>query len=125
MYALQATLENKENNIEDTFTSHVHVHDRYYDTAVKNKYYSQSYTFKGNRELNISDKLSLGFGGDYNYNKSDFKVHGSWGSSAKGHSDNLGLFTNVGYKLNDTTILSSHLRGDSHKYSEEKFNLQA
>ena len=47
----------------------MHVHDRYYDTAVKNKYYSQSFTLKGDRELNISDKLSLGFGGDYNYTK--------------------------------------------------------
>ena len=119
MYAFQSTLESRKENIEDKFTSHIHVHDRYYDTAVKNKYYSQSVTLKGERKLNISDNLSLGFGGDYNYNKGDFKVHGSWGSSAKGHSDNLGLFTNVGYKLNDTTILSSHLRGDSHKYSEE------
>ena len=45
MYAFQANLEKKENNIEDTFTSHFHVHDRYYDTAVKNKYYSQSFYF--------------------------------------------------------------------------------
>ena len=41
------------------------------------------------------------------------------GSSAKGHADNLGVFSNLGYKLNDKTILSTHLRGDSHKYSEE------
>ena len=119
MYALQASLENKKNNIEDTFTSHVHVHDRYYDTAVKNKYYSKSYTFKGERKLSVSDNLSLGYGSDYNYNNGNFKVHGNWGSSAEGHSDNLGLFTNLGYNLNDTTILSSHLRGDKHKYSEE------
>ena len=119
MYAFQSSLENKKNNVEDLFTSHVHVHDRYYDTAVKNKYYSQSYTLKGERRIEVSNDLSLGFGSDYNYNKGDFKIHGNWGSSAKGHSDNLGLFTNLGYKLNDTTILSSHMRGDTHKYSKE------
>ncbi len=119
MYAFQSSFESKKNNIEDLFTSHIHVHDRYYDTAVKNKYYSQSYNFKGERRLEIANNLSLGFGSDYNYNKGDFKVHGNWGSSAKGHADNLGLFTNLGYKLNKTTLLSSHLRGDKHKYSQE------
>ena len=119
MYAFQSSLENKKNNIEDTLIAHFHVHDRYYDTAVKNKYYSQSYTFKGERKLNLSNSLSLGFGSDYNYNKGDFKVHGNWGSSAKGHADNLGFFSNLGFKLNDNTIFSSHLRGDSHKYSQE------
>lgn len=119
MYALQSSIENKNKNFEDTFISHVHVHDRYYDTAVKNKYYSQSITFKGQRKMVLNNKTSLGFGGDYNYNKGDFQVKGNWGSSAKGHSDNLGLFSNLGYDLNDTTIISAHLRGDSHKYSEE------
>ncbi len=119
MYAFQTSLERKSNKSEDIFNTHVHVHDRYYDTAVKNKYYSQSYTVKGERKLNFSDNLSLGFGSDYNYNKGDFKVHGTWGSSAKGHSDNFGLFTNLGYKFDETNIFSFHLRGDSHKYSQE------
>ena len=119
LYALQTNLENRKSGIVDKFTSHVHVHDRYYDTAVKNKYYSQSYTFKGERKMDVSNNLSLGFGTDYNYTKGDFKIHGNWGSSAKGHMDNIGLYTNVGYKLDDNTFFSAHLRGDSHKYSEE------
>ena len=69
--------------------------------------------------MNFSDKVSLGFGSDYNYNKGDFRVKGSWGSSAKGHSDNIGLYSNFGYSIDDRTVLSAHLRGDSHKYSEE------
>ena len=121
MYAFQSRIENKKENLEDNFTAHVHVHDRYYDTAVKNKYYSQSYLLKGERKLNLSDNISLGFGGDYNYNKGDFQVKGNWGSSAKGHADNLGVYSNLGYEINDNTILSAHLRGDSHKYSEENF----
>ena len=119
MYVIQSSFENKKNNVEDMFTSHVHVHDRYYDTAVKNKYYSQSYTFKGERKLNISDNLSLGFGSDYNYMKGDFKIHGSWGSSAKGHTDNLGIYIPTLKKTNDSTSFAGHPRGDSHKYSEE------
>lgn len=119
MYVFQSSLETKRKNAEDIFVSHFHVHDRYYDTAVKNKYYSKSITFKGERKLNLSDNFSLGFGSDYNYTNGDFKVHGSWGSSAKGHMDNLGIFSNLGYKINDSTIFSGHLRGDRHKYSKE------
>ena len=40
------------------------------------------------------------------------------GSSAKGHSDNLGIFSNFGYKFDDTTIFLS-FKGDRHKYSQE------
>ena len=119
MYALQSNLETKGDKIEDKFSAHFHVHDRYYDTAVKNKYYSQSFNFKGQRKLDYSEKISFGFGADYNYNKGDFQVKGNWGSSAKGHSDNIGVFSNIGYSIDDNTILSSHIRGDSHKYSEE------
>ena len=62
MYALQSNLENKRKNIEDKFTSHIHIHsDRDYDTAVKNKYYSETYTFKGERKLNFYPNFSLGF----------------------------------------------------------------
>ena len=119
MYAFQSTVESKKNNIEDNFTAHVHVHDRYYDTAVKNKYYSQSYTLKGERKLKLRNNLSIGFGSDYNYNKGDFQIKGNWGSSAKGFSDNIGIYSNLGYELDDKTLISAHLRGDSHKYSKE------
>ncbi len=119
MYALQSSLENKTKNKLDSFTSHVHVYDRVYDEAEKNKYYSQAYTLKAERKVSLSDKLSYGFGGDYNYNKGDFQVYGTYGNSAKGHADNLGIFSNAGYKFDDTTILSLHTRGDSHKYSGE------
>jgi vitamin B12 transporter len=119
MYALQSSLENKTKNKFDSLTSHVHVYDRVYDEAEKNKYYSQSYTLKAERKVSLSDKFSYGFGSDYNYNKGDFQVYGTYGNSAKGHTDNLGIFSNMGYQLNDTTTLSLHSRGDSHKYSGE------
>ena len=119
MYALQSSLENKTEKKLDTFTSHVHVYDRVYDEAEKNKYYSQAYTLKAERKINFSDILSFGFGSDYKYDKGDFQVYGTYGNSAKGHSDNLGIFSNAGYKIDDTMTLSLHARGDSHKYSEE------
>ena len=71
---------------------------------VKNKYYSQAYTLKAERKISLSDKFSYGFGSDYNYNKGDFQVYGTYGSSAKGHADNIGVFSNVGYKIDDSTI---------------------
>ena len=75
MYVLQSNLETKRDKIEDKFSAHIHVHDRYYDTAVKNKY-SQSFNLKV-RKLDFSEKISLGFGADYNYNKGDFEVKGN------------------------------------------------
>ena len=119
MYALQSSLENKTEKKLDTFTSHVHVYDRVYDEAEKNKYYSQAYTLKAERRISFSDNLSYGFGSEYKYDKGDFQVYGTYGNSAKGHSDNLGIFSNVGHKIDDTTTLSLHTRGDSHKYSGE------
>jgi len=119
MYALQSSLENKTEKKLDSFTSHVHAYDRVYDEAEKNKYYSQSYTLKAERKVSLSNNISYGFGSDYNYSKGDFQVYGIYGNSAKGHSDNLGIFSNFGYKLDDTTTLSLHTRGDSHKYSRE------
>ena len=119
MYAIQSSLENKTESKLDTVTSHIHIYDRVYDEAEKNKYYSQAYTLKAERKVSLSDKISYGFGSDYNYNKGDFQVYGTYGSSAKGHADNFGVFSNVGYKIGDSTILSLHTRGDSHKYSEE------
>jgi len=119
MYAFQSSLENKTEKKLDTFTSHIHVYDRVYDEAEKNKYYSQSYNLKAERKINFSDNLSYGFGSDYKYDKGDFQVYGTYGNSAKGHFDNLGIFSNAGYKIDDTTTLSLHARGDSHKYSGE------
>ena len=119
MYAIQSSLEKKTESKLDTVTSHIHIYDRVYDEAEKNKYYSQAYTLKAERKISLSDKFSYGFGSDYNYNKGDFQVYGTYGSSAKGHADNLGVFSIVGYKIGDSTILSLHTRGDSHKYSEE------
>ena len=119
MYAIQSSLESKVENKESKFSTHVHVYDRVYDEDVKNKYYSQSYLIKGERKIKHSENLSYGFGSDYNYAKGDFIVHGTYGSSAKGHMDNLGLFANAGFKTDNKTTLSGHIRGDSHKYSEE------
>ena len=119
MYAFQSSIEKKKDNKEDSLTAHMHVHDRYYDTAVKNKYYSRSYTLKGERKINVDENISLGFGSDYNYNKGDFLINGNWGSSARGHSDNIGLYSNLGVGIDETTAFSAHIRGDSHKYSQE------
>ena len=47
LYALQSSLETKRKIKKIILLLSMHVHDRYYDTAVKNKYYSKSYTLKG------------------------------------------------------------------------------
>lgn len=118
-YSFQSNLDRRKKNIEDKLTFHLGVHDRYYDTAVKNKYFSKSATLKIERKLDLSNKFSVGFGNDYNYNMGKFQINGDWGSSARGHTDNLGLYGNTGYKFNETSIFNFHVRGDRHKYSKE------
>lgn len=119
MYVIQSSLENKIEKKLDSITAHMLVHDRIYNEDVKNKYYSQSYVLKAERKIDLTNSLSYGFGGDYKYDKGDFIINGPYGSSAKGHSDNKGFFSNLGYKFNENTLFSFHVRGDSHKYSDE------
>ena len=120
MYVIQSSLEKKTEKELNHVTAHMLIHDRIYNEDVKNKYYSQSYIFKAEREINLTSNLSYGFGGDYKYDKGNFIINGPYGSSAKGHSDNKGFFSNFGYKFNENTLLSFHVRGDSHKYSDEE-----
>ncbi len=119
MYALQTGIERKTENSLDNLMFHYHNYDRkYYVLGNKDKYYSETITVKGERDLIINDKISYGFGNEYKYDWANFETQ-SYTSQSKGHVSNLGTFANTGYKFNENQILSLHARNDYHKITDE------
>jgi len=119
MYALQTGIERKTENSLDNLMFHYHNYDRkYYVLGNKDKYYSETVTVKGERDVIVNDKLSYGFGSEYKYDWAKFQTQ-SYVSQSKGHVSNLGTFANAGYKFNENQILSLHARNDLHKITDE------
>ena len=100
MYALQSKFEHRSQNFEDSLVFHYHNYDREYDNAsFLDEYYSESLVVKADRGLKINNKFSLGFGSEYKYDWGSFENRGSYNASTKGHVKDLGIFSNVGYKI--------------------------
>ena len=119
MYALQTGIERKTENSLDNLMFHYHNYDRkYYVLGNKDKYYSETVTVKGERDVIVNDKLSYGFGSEYKYDWAKFQTQ-SYVSETKGHVSNLGTFANAGYKFNENQILSLYARNDLHKITDE------
>ncbi len=115
MYAMQAGFERFENKSFDNFIIHYHKYDRKYDEqGTVNKYYSESFTSKTERDVTFNNKFSYGYGAEYKYDWGDYTTL-TFTSQTKGHLKNLGIFTNAGYKFNENRSLSFHLRNDDHK----------
>lgn len=118
MYAIQTGIERKTVNSLDNFILHYHNYDRkYYELGKTDKYYSETITLKGERDLTINDKISYGFGSEYKYDWANFKTQ-TFTSQSKGHVSNLGTFANVGYKFNENQVLSIYGRNDLHKITD-------
>ena len=117
MYAIQTGIEYKKNNLEDSLVLHYNNYDRQYENGgYLDTYYSESFITKGERSIKYSNKLSFGFGTEYKYDWANFTDNGSWSTpSAKGFIDNLGVFGNFGYLLDNSTNLSAFSRIDDHK----------
>ncbi len=119
MYAVQSGIERKTKNSLDNLILHYHNYDRkYYTVGLKDKYYSETITLKGERDLIINDKLSYGFGSEYKYDWANFETQ-SFTSQSKGHVSNFGTFANAGYKFNENQILALHARNDHHRITDE------
>ncbi len=115
MYALQAGVEKKSEDLLDNLMFHYHNYDRkYYVRGKKDKYYSESMVIKAEREALLSQKFSYGFGSEYKYDWGHYLTK-TFSSQTKGHLSNLGIFVNAGYKINENLALSLHGRNDDHK----------
>ena len=119
MYALQAGVEQRTKNSESDLKVHYHNYDREYaNNGFLDEYYSESLVLKGERKFKKNSSVSFGYGGDYKYDWGKFENRGSYNASTKGHMENLGLFSNLGYKLNKFQILSLYLRADNHNTTD-------
>ena len=115
MYAIQASLENKNKLSFNSINFHYHNYDRVYREMGKiDTYASESLVAKVESERKISDNLSFGYGGSYKYDWGNFSTT-TFTSQTKGHVNNFGLYSNIGYSLNDNQLFSIHARNDDHK----------
>ena len=115
MYALQTGIEQKTKNSFNNLMFHYHNYDRkYYVLGKKDKYYSESFVTKAEREVIVDQKLSYGIGTEYKYDWGHYLTK-TFSSQTRGHLSNFGVFTNAGYKLNENQTLSFYGRNDDHK----------
>ena len=115
MYAIQASLENKNKLSFNSINFHYHNYDRVYREMGKiDTYASESLVAKVESERKISDNLSFGYGGSYKYDWGNFSTT-TFTSQTKGHVNNFGLYSNIGYSLNDNQLFAIHARNDDHK----------
>ncbi len=115
MYALQSGIVSRYENSETGLTLHYHNYDRKYDNSgYLDEYYSESLVIKGEQSIKLNNKISLGYGSEYKYDWGEFENRGSYTASTKGHMKDLGIFLNVGYKINENQIFSIYGRSDDH-----------
>ena len=111
----QAEISHISNKTENDLKFHYHGYDRQYENSgFLDEYYSESLVFKGESKNIFSKNLSFGYGSEYKYDWGSFENRGSYTASTKGHVKDLGIFANVGYKLNSNTIFSIYGRSDNH-----------
>lgn len=116
MNAVQASLEKKFKQAENNITLHYHHYDRQYENSgFLDEYYSESFVIKNENKNIISKKFSYGYGSEYKYDQGYFENRGDYSASTKGHVKNLGIFGNIGYKLNEKSSISTYVRTDDHK----------
>ena len=63
----------------------------------------------------INKKISFGAGSEYKYDWGYFDNNGSYQASTKGHSDNLAIYANLGWNVNNNLNISLFGRNDNHK----------
>ena len=116
MYAAQLGFDHIKENLKDYITFHFHSYDREYnEKGTIDEYLSKSFTTRTERQIQISNNLSFGLGGEYKYDWGEFENRGSYEASTKGNVDNKSIFSNIGFKPSKNTILSLYGRSDNHK----------
>ena len=115
MYTIQTGLEHISKTNENNLTFHYHNYDRQYENSgYLDEYYSESLVVRGENKNKFSENISYGYGSEYKYDWGSFENRGSYTASTKGHMSNLGVFGNIGYKLNESSFFSIYGRSDDH-----------
>ncbi len=129
MGSLQFGLENQIGSKKNNYILYYNLYDREYDErGVVDTYESEVIGLKYDLSKKISDKISFGAGSEYKYDWGYFDNNGSYQASTKGHSDNLSLYSNLGWNIFDNLNVSFFGRSDNHKQTGTnnsfKFNFE-
>ena len=107
MYATQFGFDRETENLKDYITFHFHTYDREYnEVGTVDEYLSKAFVTRSERQMQISNNLSFGFGGEYKYDWGEFENRGSYAASTKGNIDNKSIFSNIGFKPQENTVVS-------------------
>ncbi len=116
MGSLQFGLENQIEAKENNYVFFYNFYDRKYDErGTIDTYESEVLGVKYDLSKIINEKLSYGIGSEYKYDWGYFNNKGSYEASTKGHSDNLAIYTNLGWNIFEDTNISLFGRSDQHK----------
>ena len=116
MGSLQFGLENQVGSKKKNFILYYNLYDREYDErGVIDTYESEVLGLKYDLSRVISDKISFGAGSEYKYDWGYFDNNGSYKASTKGQSDNLALYSNLGWNIFQNSNVSLFGRIDDHK----------
>ena len=116
MGSIQFGLENQIGSQKDNYIFYYNVYDREYDErGVIDKYESEVLGLKYDLSRMINEKISFGAGSEYKYDWGYFDNNGSYEASTKGHSDNLALYSNLGWNIFQNSNISLFGRTDKHK----------
>lgn len=118
MGSFQIGLENLNNTNKNNYVAYYNIFDRKYDErGTIDTYESSTLGLKYDKSKIVSNKISYGIGSEYKYDWGQFINNGSYEASTKGNSDNLTLYSNIGWNVFRDTTFSFFLRGDKHKYT--------
>lgn len=116
MYAAQFGFDHQKKNLKDYITFHFHTYDREYDeSGTIDEYLSKAFVTRSERQMQFNENISFGIGGEYKYDWGEFENRGSYAASTKGNVSNKSIFSNLGFKLHENTIVSLYGRSDEHK----------
>jgi vitamin B12 transporter len=116
MASTQFGLENQIDTKKDNYLIYYNIYDRTYnEKGIVDKYESEVFGLKYDSSKNLNNKFSFGTGYEYKYDWGYFDNNGSYEASTKGHSDNLAVYGNIGWKIFENSNISFFGRGDKHK----------
>ena len=118
MAILQAGFEKLNKFSNQEYIIYYNFHDREYDErGIIDSYESEVIGLKYDLSKTFNEKISIGAGSEYKYNWGYFDNNGSYEASTKGNSDNVSLYSNIGWDLKENLNISFFARNDDHKYS--------
>ena len=129
MLSTQLKINSLSPNYNDQLTFYYNLYDREYDEkGVVDYYDSNSMGMKYDLNKKLDESISFGLGSEYRYDSAKFENNGSYSASTKGNNNNLSIYGNLGYNLNENLNVSYFIRGDENKITgnnlSNKINLE-